>query len=243
MTSMQPVASDGAPAPYWTFAGIGAGARMMIPALPGVVVFAAAFGALAAQKGLTLFETVLMSAIVFAGVSQFVAMEIWSPAMTGSLILAIAVSTLVVNLRMVLMSASLQPWIGGSPAWQIYPSLILLTDGSWVASARYRKEGGADVGYLFGSGIIIWLVWVPSTAIGQIFGSLLTDPKRFGVDLIVPLYFVALLAPTLELSRRSLAWISAGLTAIAVFYLVPGHWYVIVGALTGAIVGGLIGDE
>lgn len=243
MTSMQPVASDGAPAPTWSFAGVLAGARVMIPALPGVVVFAAAFGALAAQKGLTLFETVLMSAVVFAGVSQFVSMEIWSPAMTGSLIFAIALSTLVVNLRMVLMSASLQPWIGAAPPSQIYPSLVFMTDGNWVASMRYRKEGGADVGYLFGSGLVIWLFWVPSTAIGQIFGSLLTDPKRFGVDLIVPLYFIALLAPTLEMSRRSLAWISAGVTAVAVFYLVPGHWYVIVGALTGAIVGGMIGDD
>ncbi len=240
---MQPVASNGASAPTWSFAGIRAGATVMIPALPGVVVFAAAFGALAAQKGLTLFETVLMSAIVFAGVSQFVAMEIWSPTMTASLIVTIALSTLVVNLRMVLMSASLQPWIGGAPSSQVFPSLFLMTDGNWVASLRYRREGGVDIGYLFGSGLIIWLFWVPSTAIGQIFGSLLADPKRFGVDLIVPLYFVALLAPTLELSRRSLAWILAGVTAVAVYYLVPGHWYVIAGALTGAIVGGFIRDE
>ena len=240
---MQPVASDGAPAPTWSFAGIRAGVTVMIPALPGVIVFAAAFGALAAQKGLTLFETVLMSAIVFAGVSQFVAMEIWSPTMTASLIVTIALSTLVVNLRMVLMSASLQPWIGGAPSWQTVPCLALMTDGSWVASLRYRREGGADVGYLFGSGLTIWLFWVPATAIGQIFGSLLVDPKRFGVDLIVPLYFVALLAPTLELSRRSLSWILAGTTAVAVYYLLPGHWYVIVGALTGAIVAGFMRDE
>lgn len=240
---MQPVASDGAPAPYWSMAGILAGARVMIPALPGAVVFAAAFGALAAQKGLTPLEGVLMSAFVFAGVSQFVAMEIWSPQMTASVIFAIAVSTLVVNLRMVLMSASLQPWIAGSPAWQLYPSLMLLTDGNWVASARYRREGGADVGYLFGSGLMIWLFWVPATLIGQMFGSVLSDPKRFGIDLIVPLYFVALLAPMLDLSRRSLAWMSAGVTATALFYLVPGHWFVIIGALTGAIVAGFFGDD
>ncbi len=240
---MQPVASDGAPAPIWTFAGVLAGARMMIPALPGVVVFAAAFGAFAAQKGLTLFESVLMSATVFAGLSQFAAMEIWSPLMSAALVVTIALSTLVVNLRMVLMSASLQPWIGGAPARQIYPSLLLLTDGNWVASMRYRREGGADIGFLFGGGLTIWLFWVPATAIGQIFGSLIADPKRFGIDLIVPFYFIALLAPTLELSRRSLAWLSAGAMAIAVYYLVPGHWYVIAGALTGAIVGALVSDE
>src|SRR5688500_16199133 len=115
MTSMQPAASDGGPAPYWTFDGVRAGAAVMIPALPGILLFAAAFGALAAQKGLSLFETVLMSAVVFAGVSQIVTMEIWTPALTPALIATIVFTTMVVNSRMILISATTQPWIAGAP--------------------------------------------------------------------------------------------------------------------------------
>jgi len=51
-------------APYWSFAGLARGARLCGAMVPGTVVFAAAYGTLAAQKGLTLSETVLMSALV-----------------------------------------------------------------------------------------------------------------------------------------------------------------------------------
>ena len=238
-----PAASDGAPAPTWSLAGVRDGMVMILPALPGVLVFGMAFGALAASKGLTLAETVLMSGIVFAGVAQIVSMEIWSPAITPALIAAIAFSTFVVNLRMLLMGASVQPWLAAAPAVQVYPTLFSLTDSNWIAALRYRREGGADVGVLFGSGFAVWATWVPSTALGQTFGNLLANPRPYGIDLILPLYFVALLTPMFESRRRSFPWLIAGIVAVTVQQIVPGSWYIIVGALAGAIAAGLSGDE
>jgi predicted branched-subunit amino acid permease len=243
MTSMQPVASDGGPPPTWSLDGVRQGAVTIIPALPGVAIFGAAFGALAAERGLTTFEAMLMSGIVFAGVSQIAAMELWSPQITPALVLTVAFTSLVINLRMVLMGASIQPWLAGAPPLQVYPGLYILTDSNWVSTLRYRREGGADAGFLFGGGLIIWLTFVPATAIGQVFGSLLADPRPFGVDMILPLYFVALLAPMFESARRSVPWAIAGVVAIAVQYVLPGHWYIIAGTLAGAIAGGLLGDE
>jgi predicted branched-subunit amino acid permease len=243
MTSMQPVASDGGPPPTWSLDGVRQGAVTIIPALPGVAIFGAAFGALAAERGLTTFEAMLMSGIVFAGVSQIAAMELWSPQITPALVLTVAFTSLVINLRMVLMGASIQPWLAGAPPLQVYPGLYILTDSNWVSTLRYRREGGADAGFLFGGGLIIWLTFVPATAIGQVFGSLLADPRPFGVDMILPLYFVALLAPMFESARRSIPWAIAGVVAIAVQYVVPGFWYIIAGTLAGAIAGGLLGDE
>ncbi len=240
---MQHTAKDGAPAPTWSLDGFRAGMVVMLPSLPGAIVFAAAFGALAAQKDLSLFETVLMSGLVFAGVSQFVSMELWSTSMSAGVILAILLSTLIVNLRMVLMGAALQPWIATAPPRQIYPGLLLMTDGNWLAAMRYRREGGSDIAYLVGGGAIVWLVWVPATALGQVFGSLLQNPRAFGIDLILPLYFVALLAPMFESTRRAIPWAVAGVTAAAVYFLVPGFWYVMAGAVAGAIAGGLLGDD
>ena len=225
---------DGGPAPTWSLDGVRAGAAIMVPALPGVMLFGAAFGALAAQKGLTTFETMLMSGVVFAGVSQIVSMEIWSSAMTPVLIATIAFTTLVINLRMLLMGASMRPWLASGPPAQVYPSLYILTDSNWLAALRYRREGGADIGYLFGGGLIIWLTFVPSTGIGQIFGSLLVNPKSYGIELILPLYFVALLAPMFESLRRSLPWAIAGVVALVVQHFVPGFWYIIAGTLAGA---------
>jgi predicted branched-subunit amino acid permease len=243
MTSMQSEASDGGPTPTWSLDGVRAGAMTMVPALPGVALFGAAFGALAAERGLTTLEAVLMSGIVFAGVSQIASMELWSPQITPALVLTIAFTSLVINLRMLLMGASMRPWLAGAPPLAVYPGLYILTDSNWVATLRYRREGGADAGYLLGGGLIIWLTFVTATAIGQLFGKLLSDPRPYGVDMILPLYFVALLAPMFESARRSIPWAIAGLVAVAVQYLVPGFWYIIAGTLAGAIAGGLLGDE
>ena len=246
MTSMQPESAgtgDGGPPPTFSLDGVRAGAAIMIPALPGVALFGMAFGALASQKGLTLLESMLMSGVVFAGVSQIASMEIWSSAITPLLVATIAFTSFVINLRMILMGGSLQPWLGTAPAVQAYPSLYILTDTNWVAALRYRREGGADVGYLLGSGLIIWLTFVPSTGIGQAFGSLLRDPRPYGIDLILPLYFVALLAPMFETLRRSIPWAIAGMVAVAVQHFVPGFWYIIAGLVAGAVAGGVFGDE
>lgn len=240
---MHPPTGDGGPPPTWSLDGVRAGAAIMLPAVPGVALFGMAFGALASQKGLTLFEAVLMSGMVFAGVAQIAAMEIWSDAITPLLILTLAFSTLVINLRMLLIGGSMQPWLGTAPGRQVYPSLYLITDTNWVASLRYRRDGGADIGFLFGGGATIWFTFLSATGIGQLFGSLLADPKPYGIDLILPLYFVALLSPMFETLRRSLPWAVAGAVAVTVQHFVPGFWYVIAGTLAGAIAGGLTGDE
>lgn len=236
-------ARDGAPAPYWSFAGVREGAVAVIPGLPGVLVFSASFGALAAQKGVPLLDTVLMSALVSAGVSQFLAVEMWAPSISVLLLATIVVTTLVVNLRLSIPTAAMQPWIAGSPAWQVYPSLFMMTITNWIPTARYRASGGADVGFLFGSGLVCWLTWVGATAAGQIFGGLIADPKRYAIDLILPLFFVALLTPTYRSIGRSIPWVVAGAVALLMQKLVPGNWYLIAGVMCGALTAGLMSDE
>ncbi|MGD9921581.1 MAG: AzlC family ABC transporter permease [Pseudorhodoplanes sp.] len=240
---MQSEPSDGGPAPTWSLEGVRQGAMAIVPALPGVALFGAAFGALSAERGLSLLDAVLMSGIVFAGVSQIASMELWSPQITPALVLTIAFTSFVINLRMLLMSASMRPWLAGAPPLQVFPALYILTDSNWMSTLRYRREGGADAGFVFGGGFAIWLTFVPSTAVGQVFGKLLSDPRPYGVDMILPLYFVALLAPMFESTRRSAPWAIAGLVAIAVQLVVPGFWYIIAGTIAGAIAGGLLGDE
>src|SRR5262245_29206362 len=135
MTTQSPMSAQ---APYWSLGGIAEGAWRSAPLLPGTVIFAAAFGTLAAQKGLSLTDTVLMNAIVFAGASQLVAIEVWTEPLTLGALASIAVLTIIVNARFILMGASLRPWMGSLPAWQVYPSLLLTTDATWIVGMRYR---------------------------------------------------------------------------------------------------------
>src|SRR4051794_12549761 len=140
--------------PYWSWEGLTLGARLALPALPGLVAFGLAVGTTAARKGFGLFDALLMNWLVFAGASQMVAMEIWPDRLTTAAVLAVAVVTATVNARMLLMGASLRPWFGPLPWWQSYPMLHLITDPSWIIAMRYRAGGGSDVAFFFGGGVL-----------------------------------------------------------------------------------------
>lgn len=243
MNSMHSETVRGAGAPYWSIAGLWLGMRYALPLLPGSAVFGAAFGTVAAQKGLSLTDAALMSAFVFAGASQLVAMEIWKDPLTFGTIATLALVTGVVNMRMLLMGASLRPWLGPLPAMQVYPVLLMNTDASWLISIRHRAEGGSDAAVLLGSSIALWIIWVPVTMLGYVAGALIADPRRFGVDLILPMFFVAMLVPLWRGPRHAVPWAAAGVVALLVQALVPGYWFMIAGSLSGAIAGGFIDER
>jgi predicted branched-subunit amino acid permease len=227
---------------YWSAAGLVAGVRLAMPGIPVMALFGVGFGTAAAQNGLTLAEATLMSAFVFAGASQFVAVEIWTNPMTATGVAAIGLITATVNLRLFLMSASLRPWLGALPAWQIYPALALLTDPGWLLAMRYRSEGGADSAALLSSGVVLWLTWTAATMPGHALGTLVSDPKRFGLDLVMPCFFIVMLVPLWRGPRGAIPWLIAGAIALLAAEFVPGWWFIIVGAVVGSAIAGLLDD-
>jgi predicted branched-subunit amino acid permease len=229
-------------APYWTLRGLAEGAWRAGPLLPGTVIFASAFGALAAQKGLTLTDTVLMNLIVFTGIAQLLALEVWTDPLTLGTVASLVTLTLVVSARFVLMGASLRPWMSPLPAWQVYPVLLLTTDANWIVAMRYRADGGGDASILAGAGLALWAVWVTAAVPGYLLGAIMQDPKRFGIDLMLPVFFVAMLVQLWRGPRRAIAWAVAGVVALITAQLLPGFWFIVVGAIAGSIVGGFVDD-
>jgi predicted branched-subunit amino acid permease len=108
---------------------------------------------------------------------------------------------------------------------------------------RYRDEGGNDVSFFLGGGLLLYVTWVIATGIGFVFSSWMTNPKALGVDLLIPAFFAALLIPAWRGARRAVPWLVAGLVAVAVQWLVTGYWYIIAGAVAGAITAGVFDDE
>lgn len=210
--------------------------------VPGTMVFAAAYGTLAAQKGLTLTEATLMSALVFGGASQLVAMEVWRSPITLTTVVSLAVVTAIVNARFILMGATLRPWLGPLPPWQVYPALGATVDATWLIATRYRAEGGSDASVFVGAGLALWVVWVGSAIPGYLLGAFIADPKRFGFDLMLPIFFAAMFVPLWRGARRAVGWAIAGAVALVVSYVIPGWWFIVVGALTGSVIGAFI-DE
>ncbi|MFL4996124.1 MAG: AzlC family ABC transporter permease [Microvirga sp.] len=226
--------------PHFSTAGLRHGARAALPAFPGFIMFAVAFGTAAAQKGLSLGETLGLSALVYAGASQMVGLEIWQQVWTPSTILTIMTVTAVVNARMILLGATLQPWLKDEPLARTALNLFLLTEAGWLVGTRYHSEGGRDVGVLLGCGIILWLVWLVATLTGFFAGALVPEPRRFGLDLVMPIFFGVMLVPLWKGAKLALPWLVAGLVSLVVHALVPGYAFIIAGALAGVAAGMLI---
>lgn len=228
---------------YWSAEGYTVGARLSLPVMPVMAIFGMAFGAVAAQKDLSTVEATLMSALMFAGASQFVAIEIWAEHMTLAGIVTLVVITATVNMRFVLMSAAMRPWLGGLSPWQTYPALAVMTDPGWLIALRYRSEGGANAAAFFASGFVLWLVWIGSTTVGHFLGTLVSDPKTFGLDLVLPAFFAVMLVPLWRGARGAISWVMAGATAVLVSGLMAGWWFIILGAIAGSITAGFLDER
>lgn len=229
--------------PRWTFDGFRLGAVAILPLLPGVFAFGIAFGTVAARKGLTVVDALLMSATVSAGIAQIVVVESWPDRITLSAIAGMALIASIICMRFLIIGASLRPWLGGSAASKVYPSLFLLTEPNWILSMRYRANGGSDAAYFAGSGLMVWITWVVSTAPGYWLGAAVGDPHPFGLDLIMPAFFSAMLVSLWRNARRAASWAVGAAVAVAVDQTIGGSWSVLAGALAGMASAGFIDDS
>ena len=135
------------------------GVRAEIPLLIGVFPFGMIYGALALNAGLSTLASQLMSSIVFAGSSQFVTAQLVHDGAPGFIIV---LTIAVVNLRHMLYSASLAPYLKNlSLKWKALLS-YLLTDEAYAPSIlNYEKEGITPVShwFLLGAGFALWFIW------------------------------------------------------------------------------------
>lgn len=222
-------------------AGTLAGMRRMAPLSLFVVAFGLAFGVAAVQRGLSDLETLLMSALVFAGASQFAALELWGPEIP---LVALTASTFAINARHLLMGASLYPWLRHLPSRQRYLSLTVMSDSNWAMAADDYRRGERNVGMLTGGGLALWLAWLLGTLIGVIFGSGITDPERYGLDVIMGCFLLAMLVGGARQLSILLPWSVAALATLAALRWLPPHSHVIVGGLAGGLAGLLLpGDD
>lgn len=229
---------DAGPPPL-TRAGALAGMRLTLPLVPGVVVFGTAFGAAAAQKGFDLWLTLSLSAFVFAGASQMVALELWREVWSWPTLLYLMAVTATINGRMVLMGAAIAPHVKAMPRGIRLVNFFVLVDANWLVATRYHAEGGRDLGVILGAGAMLWVLWVLATIPGFLAGALVGDPEAFGLDLVMPVFFAVMLVPLWKGVGPAVPWLVAGAVALATSLLVDGYAFIIVGALAGALAGAL----
>jgi len=210
------------------------GVRAEFPLLIGVFPFGMIYGALALKSGLSPLVSQSMSAIVFGGASQFVTAQLVHDAAPGFvIILAIAV----VNLRHMLYSASLAPYLKNLPLkWKAILSYLLTDEAYAPTILYYEAQGITPTGhwFLLGAGFSLWFIWQTSTALGIFLGTAI--PESWSLDFALPLTFIAMVIPALKNRPMVAAALSAGVVALLAYHL-PFRLGLILAALTGIAVG------
>jgi 4-azaleucine resistance transporter AzlC len=212
----------------------GAGVRAELPLLVAVFPFGLIYGTLALDAGLSVPAAQAMSAIVFAGSSQFVAAQLIRDSTPG---LVILLTIAVVNLRHMLYSASLAPYLKSLPhRWKSLLSYLLTDEAYAVAVVHYEKVGGVTAAhwYFFGAGLALWTTWQVSTAAGILLGTAI--PSSWPLDFALPLTFIAIVVPVLKDRPAVAAALSAGIVAILA-YGFPYKLGLILAALVGISLG------
>ena len=211
-----------------------AGVRSEIPLLIGVFPFGLIYGALALGAGLSPLESQMMSSMVFAGSAQFITSQLVHESAPG---FVIVLTIAVVNLRHMLYSASLAPYVASlSTRWKAILSYLLTDEAYAPTILHYEKEGPTPYAhwFWFGAGCALWTVWQMSTALGIFLGAAI--PESWSLEFALPLTFIAMLVPVLKDHPAIAAALSAGAVALLAFSL-PYKLGLIVAALVGILVG------
>ncbi|WP_093991422.1 AzlC family ABC transporter permease [Flavimaricola marinus] len=216
--------------PFWL------GFSESLPFVFVVTPFALLFGVVSSEAGLDLLQTFMFSLTVFAGASQFTALQL----MTDQLpTLIVIVTALAVNLRMAMYSAALTPYLGQAPVWKRVFIAYFIVDQSYALSA-IRFEERADwelsdrIGYFFGTMVLIYPIWMATTVVGALLGTAI--PEWLGLDFAVPLCFLAIIGPTLRTPAHIAAAVTSIVMALLLFWL-PYSLGLLVAAVAAMMVG------
>jgi 4-azaleucine resistance transporter AzlC len=204
-----------------------------------VLLYGMMFGVLAAAAQLSPLQAWLMSALVYSGSAQMAALQGWSAegaSQAGAAILPVVLTILIMNARYLLYGAALRPWLGSLDPARAYLTLYFVGDGNWALAMKERESGGGDdVGFLLGSGLIMFAAWTSGTLAGHLLGSLVTRPDLLGLDFLLVAFSAAFMME-LYRGRHDLApALMAVLVALLLSSFVGAGWIIVAAGLAAAI--------
>lgn len=206
---------------------------------PGIIPFAAVIGVMATNLQMSLVETLAMSMGYFAGAAQVASLQLMA---TDALVIVVCFTSFMICLRFCLYSAAIAPYMQDMPRRKRLPLLYALTDQSFNLSIVHYKAGVPQAladGYLVGTSVGVWLVWLAGILLGALLGSAI--PETWSLEFFIPLTFISILIPML----RNKAMIMAALVAAIVTLMGQGLAYnlgLVIGAFAG-IAAGLVAEH
>lgn len=198
--------ADGEPGPR-----IVDGVRAALPLVPGPLLFGFSFGVFADAAGFGAAATVAMSATTFAGSAQFAAASVLE---AGGTVFAAILAAVFLNVRYAAMSIVVASIFPGRRLRRLAESQLIV-DESWALSGR---SGRFEWPILVGAGLLLYVFWVSSTALGALLGDTLGDPESLGFDAAFAALFLALLVPYVRDRHAARA---AAVAAVITVVLIP----------------------
>ncbi|GHD67239.1 AzlC family ABC transporter permease [Jeongeupia chitinilytica] len=212
------------------------GVRDAVPMVVGILPFGLIFGTLAGPAGLPPWATLAMSALVYAGSAQFIAVTLLAAGASVPVILA---TTLIVNLRHMLYSATMSPHVSGLPrAWRAFLGFFLTDEAFALIYNRFSSPRGSvdRPRYYLGVALTLFLAWTGSTAVGVLLGNIVPGIQHWGLEFAMVASFVGIVVPQLKNRAQIGAALTAGIVALLAHGL-PYQLGLMVAALTAVAVG------
>ncbi|MGC5170842.1 AzlC family ABC transporter permease [Microbacterium sp. DT81.1] len=192
------------------------------------------FGALAVASGLDVWQTCVLSLVMFTGGSQFAFIGVMASGGLSAAPAAIA-SAALLGVRNVAYGMRMSPVIG--PGWPKRLAAAHFTiDESTAVSLAQTSPRARTLGFWV-TGVAIYIGWNATTLAGALLGDVLGDPRAYGLDAAAAAAFLALLWPRLR-SRQAIAVGAAAAVVAACLtpWLMPGL-PVLIAALVAVAVG------
>lgn len=194
------------------------GCQAAVPIAVGYIPIGITFGLLAKAGGIPNNITILMSLVIFAGASQFVGVSLLT---LGSSQWEIVLTTLVLNLRHLLMSASLSQK-ADHQASKKYLALISfgITDETFTV-ASFRPEPELKKEFLLGLNLLAFLAWNAGTWMGISLAAGLPLAVKTSMGIALYVMFIGLLVPSFRKSRPALFIALLAMTLHSLLYYPP----------------------
>ncbi len=211
-----------------------------LPVAFAVFIYGSVLGVVAAQKSLTFLNLVVMDVAVFAGTSQFLMVEMWTSPLPY---FEIVTAVIIINLRYLLIGASLRPVYAEYGLLKKMLSVHFVTDENWAITMSERKKGHAGPVFLFGGGVSVLTNWVAGTVTGFLLGNSLLSPEKLALDFIIAAVFLALAVSLYHDKRDIIQWAISATVALLTSLVTGGKWYILFGGLAGAFTAALLYRE
>lgn len=208
------------------------GLRDALPIVLAIAPYSVVFGAFAVDQGLTPAEILLASATIFAVASQYVMVNLMGQDVP---IWSILLAVLAVNFRHVLYSAALTKHLRPFAPWQKLAAFFLLVDPQYATCAARGAVRPIRPSYYFSYAAIVYIAWMCSNLIGVLFGGLMGDPSRLGLDLLLPMFFASLVIGFRNRPRFPWVLLASVTTSLVAFFAIGSPWHITLGGFAGIL--------